>query len=96
MTDVEPDRLSDWLVQENVMSIDEVQRIRNTNHTAPDRCRALLSHLFTIQHSRAFHVVRDALSERNHHLLEYIDNQETSVKPQTEHTHGDYSLIYII
>ena|SRR6218665_1688987 len=95
VTDVEPDRLSDWLVQENVISVDEMLRIRNANHTAPDRCRAFLSHLFTIQHPRAFLVVREALRERNHHLLEHIDN--LGVQLQTDiAVHGEYSCVYVI
>ena len=75
VTDVDPDRLSDWLVQENVITIDQWQRI---GHDKPprDRCRALLNHLFSIQHPRAFLVVRQALEKENHYLLESIDNQE--------------------
>ena len=72
VTDVEPERLSDWLVQENVITIDELHTIRKTNYTASDRCRALLDYLLSIQHPRAFLVVREALIERNHYLLEYI------------------------
>ena len=76
VTDVDPDRLSDWLVQENVITIDQWQRIRLENPVKPDRCRALLNHLFSIQHPKAFLVARHALAKENHYLLEYIDNQE--------------------
>ena len=97
VSDVDPDRLSDWLVQETVITIDEKQRIRNTNHTTTDRCRALLDRLLSIQHPRAFLVVRQALQKENHYLLEFIDDQEAGVEPQTESVqHGDYQPIYII
>lgn len=77
VSDVDPDKLSDWLMQENVMTIDEWQRIRHENAAKQDRCRALLHHLFLNQHPRAFLVVRQALSDDEHYLLEYIDSKET-------------------
>src|SRR6218665_1346680 len=97
VTDVEPDRLSDWLVQENVITIDEKLRIRNTNHTTTDRSRALLHHLLSIQHPRTFLVVREALKKENHYLLGFIDYHDDDVQPHTESVqHGDYQPIYII
>lgn len=73
---VEPDRLSDWLVQENVITSDQWQRIHTDNPTRQSRCRALLHHLYSIPHPRAFLVVYQALTEESHYLLESIDNQE--------------------
>ena len=95
VTDVDSVRMSDWLVEENVISLERWKKIRNRNHTAQDRCRALLSHLFSIQHPRAFLVVREALRTENHYLLEYIDNIGT--QPQTKIVpDGNYSHIYTI
>lgn len=79
VSDVDPDRLSDWLIQGNVLTIDEKHRIRNPNHAKTDRCRALLDHLLATQHPRSFHIVRQALQKENHYLLEYIDNQEAEL-----------------
>lgn len=101
VTDVDPDRLSDWLVQENVITVEQWQRIRLENLTKPDRCRALLSHLFSIQHPRAFLVVRQALSKENHYLLESIDKQEpgcgSHVQPEKQSVlQGYYSHFILI
>lgn len=77
MADVEPERLSDWLLQEHVITTDQWHGIRNENSTTQSRCRALLHYLFSIQHPRVFLVVREALSKEYPYLLEFIDNQET-------------------
>ena len=76
VSDVDPAPLSDWLIQEKVITSDQWEAIRHQNPTAESQCRALLSHLFSIQHPRAFLVVLQALREDCHYLLEFIDNQE--------------------
>lgn len=76
VSDVEPATLSDRLIQENVIISDRWQAIRHDNPTQRDQCRALLTHLFSSQHPRAFLVVLEALSKETHYLLEIIANQE--------------------
>lgn len=100
VTDVDPDRLSDYLVQENVITIDDWQRISVENRTRPDKCRALLSHLFYTQHPRAFISVLKALNKENHYLLKYIGCKESacgiSVQPEEQAaTNGYFFHLYI-
>ena len=99
VTDVEPDRVSDWLVQEHVISVEQWQKLRNANPSIPDRCRALLSHLFSTQHPRAFIVVRKSLSSEDHYLLEDIDKQESESvvfeEPEKQHVvQGNYLVLH--
>src|SRR6218665_2450440 len=88
VSDVDPDRLSDWLIQDNVVTIDQWQRIRLENPFRRDRCRALLDHLFSINHPRAFLVLRQAVEKEHPHLRESIDTQkpecEIRVQPGTQ------------
>lgn len=76
VTDVDPDRLSDYLIQGSVISTEQWQVIHQENPARPARCRALLSHLFYTQHPKAFLVVRTALSAESHYLLELIEGKE--------------------
>ena len=80
VSDVDPDRLSDWLIQDNVITIDQWQRIRLGNPVRRDRCRGLLYHLFSIQHPRAFLVLRQAVEKEHPHLLESIATQKPECK----------------
>ena len=76
MTDVDPDRLCDWLVQASVITLEKSKEIRFENFTAQKRCRALLDCLFSTQHPRAFLVVLQALRYENNYLIQDIDNQQ--------------------
>src|SRR6218665_72384 len=68
-TDVDPDRLSDYLKKEGIISIPQYQEICNKNATPSCRCRALLDFLMSGSNPNAFLVVRDALEKENHYLL---------------------------
>lgn len=76
VSDVEPAPLSDWMIQENIITSNRLLAIRHENPTPRDHCQALLNHFFSSQHPRAFLFLREALSKENHHFLEVIDNQE--------------------
>src|SRR6218665_3914131 len=88
VSDADPDRLSDWLIQDNVVTIDQWQRIRLENPVKQDKCRALLHHLFSIQHPRAFLVLQQAVEKEHPHLLEAVATQkpeyEIRVQPGTK------------
>lgn len=78
ITDVDPDRLSDYLKQEGIISIEQWQDICGKNTTPRCRCRAVLDFLLSGTHPRAFLVVRNVLEKENHHLLGEIDDNDSS------------------
>ena len=75
MSEVQPDRLCDYLLQESVITLEQSKEIHLESGTQQKRCRALLDFLLSIQHPRAFLVVRQALSDQNPYLFEFINNQ---------------------
>lgn len=75
VSDVNPIRLSDWLIQEMVITIDDWQEIKGSEKTNADRCRKLLNHLWGLSNQKTFLVVREYLVQQNHHLLPKIDQQ---------------------
>lgn len=84
MVGVDPERMSDWLVEEFVIDPEQWQKIYTDNGTRQTRCRALLHHLHSIQHPRAFLVVYKALVEENHYLLDLIENQKPGIGSQPD------------
>ena len=77
VSDVQPDRLCDYLLQNSVITLAQSVEFRCENRSPYKRCRALLDFLLSTQHPRAFLVLRQALSDENHYLLEFINNQES-------------------
>lgn len=86
ITDVDPDRLSDYLKQEGIHSIEQWQDICGRHATPRHRCRALLDFLLSGTHPRAFLVVRSVLERENHHLLGVIDDDDTSCLTESNET----------
>src|SRR6218665_2509638 len=73
-TDVDPDRLSDYLKKESIISIQQSQEICGKHTTPSSRCRALLDFLLSGSNPNSFVVVRNALEKENHHLLSALDD----------------------
>ena len=80
VSDVNPVPMSDWLIQEKVISIDQWQKIKGSDKTNPDICRSLLNHLLDLSNPKAFLVVREALVKQNHWLLQKIDHHQCTCK----------------
>lgn len=78
VSDVDPDRLSDFLKQENILGIGEYQEISARNPSSYSRCRALLDHLLRKANPRTFLIVRQALKHDEHYLLDRIDRMNKS------------------
>lgn len=81
MSDVDPVMLSDHLIENEVISVEEWDRMKTREVTRYDVCRALLNHLCLQHHPKAFLVVRKALEKENHWLLQEID------RPTQRHSH---------
>lgn len=73
-SDVDPEPLSDWLIQYKIISREEWEENKNTGSTRRSRCRNLLNHLLGLTNPRAFEVVKLAL-EKEHHWLFSIFKQ---------------------
>lgn len=71
--DVDPDQLSDYFIQYSVLTIDQWDRIRNKEYSRQDRCRGLLFHLFMTDHPTSFLILREALANDKHYIVEAID-----------------------
>lgn len=78
--DVDPIRLSDWLIQERVITIDQWQEIKASEKTNRDICRNLLNHLLYLSNPKTFLVVREALVKQDHWLLQKIDQHQRTYK----------------
>ena len=95
MSEVPPTLLTDRLIQEKVITSDMWERISQEYLTPKSQCQALLTHLLSIQHPKAFIIVREALQEKGHSLLESIDNPESEHGQQTI-VQGEYFLTFAL
>src|SRR6218665_3326281 len=83
-TDVDPDRLSDYLKKEGIISIAQYQEICGKHKTSHCRCRALLDFLLSGSNPNAFVVVRNALEKENHYLLSALDGDTSCLTEGSE------------
>lgn len=91
VSDVDPDRLSDFLKQENILGIGEYQEISARNPSSYSRCRALLDHLLRKANPRTFLIVRQALKHDEHYLLDRIDRMNKSDHLPPNNDYGNLS-----
>lgn len=91
VSDVNPDRLSDFLKQENVLGIGEYQEISARNPAPQGRCRVLLDHLLRKAHPRTFLVLREALRHDVHYLLDCIDQMNMPDHSSFNNDSGNFS-----
>lgn len=85
--------LSDWMIEERLISSDQWELIRQENFSQKYQYEALLNQLLPIQNPTGFITVRESLSEDGHFSIEIIDNQESERDDQTASgLQGQYCL----
>lgn len=72
VSEVDPKDVLDLLIQRRVISIERKDEVMS-KVTRQDKCRALLDQLFLCSHDEAFLVLRQALNENYHWIVQRID-----------------------
>lgn len=79
VSDLDADRLSDFLIEGLIIAVDQWQEIQHRHLTKQGRCRELLTTLIRMKNPRTFIVFMEAL-QRNpqwHWIIELILNQDS-------------------
>lgn len=73
MSDMDPDRLGDWLKQERIITIKQWQENIASSVNIKDRRHSTLEYLSTISHPRAYIMLRQVLIQDNPKIASAID-----------------------
>jgi len=87
---VNPDTVMDVLLSKKVLGDDDYYRLRQVP-VSSDRCRELLSLLFTSNHPQAFIRLRLALLDEYPWIVDEIDKKLPSLTSQLQQLHVSHS-----
>lgn len=83
VVELAPQNLSDWFIEEKLISTDHFEQIHQQNPTPKYQYQTLLKQSLPNQNPTEFVSVRETLSKEGRSSLEHFNNQESKDDDQT-------------